>query len=84
MRSSPPRRFSRPDRFASLGFRISTLLTDWIFIDSLCDVTFPGPTSDQAYTMGKQIGMCSLPLWAFPPGQGVKFWSCLRNSAHMR
>ena len=33
--------------------------------------------------MGKAIGMCSLPLWAFPPDQPVKFWACLRSSGHI-
>ena len=84
MRSSPPRRFSRPDRFALLLHFDPSELTDWISSIRFATLLFLGPTSDQAYTMGKQIGMCSLPLWAFPPGQGVKFWSCLRNSAHMR
>lgn len=43
MRSSPPCRFSRPDRFALLLHFDPSELTDWIFIDSLCDVTFSWP-----------------------------------------
>ena len=39
--------------------------------------------NDNLYSMGKTIGMVSLPLWAFTPHQGVKFWACLRNSAHL-
>ncbi|QDZ23257.1 hypothetical protein HOP50_10g57950 [Chloropicon primus] len=39
--------------------------------------------SDSKYAQGKTIGMCSLPLWAFPPNEAVKFWACLRSSAHM-
>ena len=38
---------------------------------------------DGPYEMGKAIGMCSLPLWAFPPDQPVKFWACLRSSGHI-
>ena len=39
--------------------------------------------NDNLYSMGKTIGMVSLPLWAFTPHQGVQFWACLRNSAHL-
>ncbi len=56
-----------------------------IFLQDNPEIVLSGEEcyGENTYSVAKSIGMASFPLWAFPPGQGVTFWACLRSSAHI-